>query len=215
MATWNTRLQERMKELHITQEELADQLGITRGAITHYLADRRQPSMKQMKRLAVALKCDPAWLQFGVVGQASKMDEKLKVPNRDVPILEWTAVKDFSMPERAFDAKTLSVPCFCHQTGKSRLFALRVKGDAMVAPTGHARSFHEGDILIADPDKDATHGSYVIVMLPGSQEATFKQYVVDGGTRYLKPLNPQYPMVQIGKDAQICGVVTMSASTLA
>jgi SOS-response transcriptional repressor LexA len=31
--------------------------------------------------------------------------------------------------------------------------------------------------------------------------------VIDSGRRYLKPLNPQYPMIEMDEDFQIIGVV--------
>jgi SOS-response transcriptional repressor LexA len=82
-----------------------------------------------------------------------------------------------------------------------------VQGDAMTAPSGNSKSFHEGDLIIVDPDKIAAHNNYVIAIPPRAKEATFKQYVVDGGVSYLKPLNPQYPMIQINDATHVCGVV--------
>lgn len=76
----------------------------------------------------------------------------------------------------------------------------------MTAPLGQ-KSFYEGDTIIVDPEKTAEDGKYVIALLPKSKEATFKQYVIDGGIRYLKPLNPQYPITQIDDSTHICGVV--------
>ena len=76
------------------------------------------------------------------------------------------------------------------------MYALRIKGDAMTANVSLARSFYEGDVIIVDPKMPAKHGSYVIALLPHAKEVTFKQYVIDSGVRYLKPLNPQYPMVE-------------------
>lgn len=89
---------------------------------------------------------------------------------------------------------------------------MRVKGDSMTAPLSHSKSFHEGEIIIVDPDKHVTNGNYVITVLPSSNEAIFKQYVVDGGVRYLKPLNPQYPIIQIDENTSICGVVSAHIS---
>lgn len=65
MNTWASRIRERMSELQLTQEELANKLGVTRGAITHYLSGRRVPPLRQFHKLAAVLKTDPAWLQFG------------------------------------------------------------------------------------------------------------------------------------------------------
>ena len=40
-----------------------------------------------------------------------------------------------------------------------------------------------------------------------TNQATFKQLVIDGPRRYLKPLNPRYPVIPIEREARICGVV--------
>jgi SOS-response transcriptional repressor LexA len=78
-------------------------------------------------------------------------------------------------------------------------FALRVQGDSMEP------RFTEGMLLIVEPELDAQHGDYVIVK-NGSEEATFKQLVKDGGDWFLKPLNPRYPIKPLGESAVI-GVV--------
>lgn len=71
------------------------------------------------------------------------------------------------------------------------------------------RSFRDGDIIFVDPEKDAENGSLVIAKLTDSQEATFKQLVMEGNRRFLKPLNPSWPdpIIELGGDAMICGVV--------
>ena len=47
----------------------------------------------------------------------------------------------------------------------------------------------------------------MIVRLDDAQESTFKQLVVDGPQRFLKPLNPRYPVIPINGNATIVGVV--------
>jgi len=34
-----------------------------------------------------------------------------------------------------------------------------------------------------------------------------RQYIEEGGIPYLKPLNPQYPLIQFAKNMEILGVV--------
>lgn len=65
MNTATKRIKLRMKELQLTQAELADKIGISRGAITHYLAGRRIPRHEQFLKLAEVLECNPSWLQYG------------------------------------------------------------------------------------------------------------------------------------------------------
>lgn len=85
--------------------------------------------------------------------------------------------------------------------------AMRVKGDSMTNPSIHGDSFKEGSIIIVEKRNYAEHKDYIIAMLPGSSEITFKQYVVDAGIPYLKPLNPIYPTISFPKESVICGVV--------
>ena len=47
----------------------------------------------------------------------------------------------------------------------------------------------------------------VVALLPESEQAIFKQYVNDSGQAYLKPLNPQYPVILIDASCKMIGVV--------
>ena len=40
---WNALAKSRMKEVRMTQEALAEKLGVTQGAIGHWLNGRREP----------------------------------------------------------------------------------------------------------------------------------------------------------------------------
>jgi len=89
-----------------------------------------------------------------------------------------------------------------------RTFVLRVRGESMWNPHGRP-SFQDGDLIFVDPDRDAIHGSMVVVRLDDEQEATFKQLVVEGSQRYLRAANPHWPnpILQVDGEATICGVV--------
>lgn len=83
-------------------------------------------------------------------------------------------------------------------------YALRIRGDSMENPQGKP-TFPDGCVIVVDPDKHAASGSFVVVRLDDTEEATFKQLVEDAGQRYLKPLNPRYPMIPIDGNATLCG----------
>jgi SOS-response transcriptional repressor LexA len=214
MTTWVERTKLRMQELGITQEALANKMGITRGAITHYLAGRRVPPLNQFTKLAAILKVQPAWLQFGVskeepLYRPAVKKEKMEKDSYPLPILTWKEIADTAGAISRNKIKEF-LPHF--SVDQPNWYGLRVIGDAMTTPLGQNKNFHEGDIIIIDPDKKAAHGSFVIALLPRAKEATFKQYVVDGGVPYLKPLNPQYPLIETNKNTHICGVVVASLS---
>ncbi len=87
----------------------------------------------------------------------------------------------------------------------SSAFWLRVKGDSMTAPVG--QSIPAGHLILVDPEIAAENGSLVIAKLTNSDEVTFKKLVIDAGQKYLKPLNPSYPVLPIDQECRIVGVV--------
>jgi SOS-response transcriptional repressor LexA len=80
-------------------------------------------------------------------------------------------------------------------------FSLRVEGDSMEP------EFPHGCIIFVEPRSEALNGDFVVVTLDDSRRATFKELVIDGPSRYLKPLNPRYPILPLTVEARVCGVV--------
>ena len=66
-------------------------------------------------------------------------------------------------------------------------FVLRVQGESMEP------KFHDGDLIYADPQVPPENRRYVIVRLDGADEAILRQLIVEGGHRYFKALNPDWP----------------------
>ncbi|MBZ7547909.1 LexA family transcriptional repressor [Klebsiella oxytoca] len=84
-------------------------------------------------------------------------------------------------------------------------FWLDVKGDSMTSPAG--LSIPEGAAILVDPEVEPINGKLVVAKLDGENEATFKKLVIDAGRKFLKPLNPQYPMLEVNGNCRIIGVV--------
>ncbi len=54
-----------MDEREITQQDIADALGVTRGAVGHWLCGRREPTLSQFLELSDALDVSAGWLLAG------------------------------------------------------------------------------------------------------------------------------------------------------
>ncbi len=63
-------------------------------------------------------------------------------------------------------------------------YAWRVLGDSMEP------EFPDGCVIVVDPGHAPRDGSYVVVEYAG--DVFFRQLVIDGERRFLKPLNPKY-----------------------
>ena len=78
-------------------------------------------------------------------------------------------------------------------------YALRVLGDSMEP------EFPEGCVIIVDPGYAPHDGAYVVVDYAG--DVFFRQLVVDGERRFLRPLNPKYGAFELTPPYTIRGGV--------
>jgi SOS-response transcriptional repressor LexA len=56
----------------------------------------------------------------------------------------------------------------------------------------------------------------VVVRLDESNEATFKQLIIEEGKQYLKALNPDWPnrIIEVDEEATICGVIVFKGEVV-
>lgn len=70
METWRDRFKacwERLNRDGMTQDQLAERLGVSQGTIAHWLKGRRTPkNLVEFEHLAEALGVHPAWLIYGI-----------------------------------------------------------------------------------------------------------------------------------------------------
>lgn len=89
-------------------------------------------------------------------------------------------------------------------------YMLRVDGKSMENPSGR-HNFAEGMVLHVNPDLTPDPGQYVVVRRNGTQEATFKRYVLIDGEKYLEAINPDWPKdmkyLPLQPGDEWCGVV--------
>ncbi len=85
----------------------------------------------------------------------------------------------------------------------AELFALRVLGDSMEP------EFPHGAIIVVEPADACRDGSYVVVDYDG--ETWFRQFIVHGGRQFLRPLNEEYPLVELTRGYQMRGIVVQQS----
>ena len=119
------------------------------------------------------------------------------------PIIDWSQVPTderigLHQQDKRFSG-LLPCPVPCSQG----TYVLRVKGASMEP------KFANGDLIFVDPEVAADSGKYVVVHLAGSDEADFKQLIIEGGRQYLKALSPDWPdrITEMDEATRVCGVV--------
>jgi SOS-response transcriptional repressor LexA len=124
-----------------------------------------------------------------------------------VPLVSWQNINEWLVMPSHHAARDQFQYYIVNTKVSPHTFALRVDGDSMEAP--HGISFPHGSIIVVDPENPAHNGSYVIAKQLPSNQMVFKQLVIDGARRYLKPLNPRYPIIEISPQTHICGIVKL------
>lgn len=198
------RLKERMDTQRIKAIDIATRLGVSRGTVSQWVNGIAEPRGGNASQVAAMLRCNMTWLMHGR-GAPDKSVELEPGPElkREVPLISWIQAGNWlEMDIQQYDYSQ----SYTHTASVGpRAFALRVIGDSMTSATG--KSIPEGAVVIVDPDIAADHGRVVVARLDESASATIKQLVIDGDQKYLKPLNPAYPMMAINGNCTIIGVV--------
>lgn len=207
MREYRDRLNDAMQDAGVSTQQLADAMGVSYQAVKK-AQDGRSNAFSAANNAAAAkfLGVRSDWLASGV-GSKRPHDHNVE-PGPDlaplpVPVISWVRAGDWC--EAADDVKPEDAEGWLFITGHSRprAFALRVRGVSMEP------QYHEGDIILVDPDLRAVNGSHVVVRLDNTNEATFKRLVIEGERKFLQPLNPAWPdkMIEVNNNATICGVV--------
>ena len=213
MDKWIELVKAKMSELNVTQEILAERLGMSQGGIGHWLNKRRQPGIDDMNRVLKALGMD--FLEVALVirePDASTLENHDLVrkynPYFRYPVSDWRKTCEVreSTPT-AYDKGRFELTDY-HAQGAA--FWLPVVGDAMTAPSGV--SVAEGMMILVDPAIVPEPGKLVIAQWSDSTEATFRKLIEEGGQRYLVPLNPTYPKALYTDACQIIGVVVQATA---
>ncbi|MBA1314766.1 helix-turn-helix domain-containing protein [Pseudomonas monteilii] len=212
MDKWIALVRDRMEELGLTQEQLAERVGVSQGSVGHWVNKRRQPKIESMNRTFVEIGM-PHYnvsLQLRIQGQVGEERGAYGVDDAedDLDLMQYIVcfrypVKDWS-ELGATDAEEPSVFEQTDYLAQGKAFWLTVENDAMSAVSG--RSVPQGMRMLVDPGVEVEAGRLVIARQPG-KPAIFRELVEDGGQRYLKALNNNYPTLLCEEGCEFLGVV--------
>lgn len=149
------RVKARMRKLNMSHQYLADALGMTRGAIGHYLAGRRKPDLAQLQRMAKVLGVHPAWLMFGLEAQGVA-EEK---PDYGMPLVSVTLAGTTNSGPGVGAEERVTLPLVA-----DGCYALSVVGSDYVP------RIKEGEVVLISPERLPEVGDEVLV---GFADGTF------------------------------------------
>jgi SOS-response transcriptional repressor LexA len=218
MSGFSELLDKKMKQMGMNYNKLAVEVGVSAVYISQILRGRRIPKDSILVKLSEVLRLDPRqvlslahyekapasarpYLGTGQGGSATpeKFENVGPYPlgrGQRIPVLGWVQAGQFS-PSESADLTPQSPDDYVYSDILGRnLFALRVENDSM-EPV-----FHEGDIIIVNPNIKPESGDYVIARLKDKGEVTFKKLVVKEQRVILRPLNTKYDDIMLPEDEE-------------
>lgn len=198
----------------LTQVKLGKLVGVSGVAIGYWERDENIPKGENLVALAKVFGVSPSYIvEDGNVNAVREPAQALNYSTptdtplaRALPLLSANETPLWLAPD--FDEKPITVSCWQATTAilGRKAFAIRAQGRSMHNPNG-APSIPEGSIVIIDPDSQPEHGKIVLAKTSASGELTIKMLAIDGATRYLQPLNPDFKPMQIDSGCEILGVI--------
>lgn len=203
---WYEIAKNRISDLNLSQDKVAEHIGVTKGAISHWLNGRREPTIQQIGAIFDYL---------GVRGVTLGSDGSFETGGySDInPVLQQYSYPLFSEVQAGpfFEVGTFTERdarewIATTKKASEMAFWLEVSGHSMTAPQGSRPSFPEGMLILVDPVESVMPGDFCVASLCNS-EVTFKQYQMYGGRPQLEPLNPRYDIIKMTDGCRIIGKV--------
>lgn len=192
METLGSRLKTLRKKKKLTQQQIAEAIGVSKTSVIYWEKDDNVPKHESLTALAAVLAVDTNYLLYGK-GNAiveSNVSTPIPLAGRLIPVISWVQAGSWttvdSVPEGTQFDEWLPPNPKCGKNG----YGLEVVGESMLP------DFRPGDKIYVNPDfqpNELKTGDLVIMSCEGEAEATFKKLIVESGNMYLQPLNPDWP----------------------
>lgn len=149
-------------------------------------------------------KCDIHWILTGEssanielpkISIHSKLDnnvnlkEKINIEGRGIPVISWVSAGTFTTIDVVLKDTEIEEWLPPNKDCGKNGYGLIVTGVSM------SPKFEPNDRIYVNPDypvNDLKTGDLVVVGRLGETEATFKELIIEGQAKYLRPLNPNW-----------------------
>lgn len=195
------KIRQAIKEAGLTQQKLADKLGITNPVVNVWVQGKRNPTTSSLKKIAEATGKP---FSFFISEKDSLPNSKEYSEGAEVMLIPIVGTSSAS--EGKFILEEIETYLPIKKSAKKQ-FAVRVEGDCMTDPDDPANSIYNGSYIIVDPDTDAISGDVVLARI-GGEYSTIKRYFPKEKEIKLQPDNPKYSTLILPKpDVEIIGKV--------
>lgn len=196
------RLYTLRKARNISQRELANEVGVSHVTISQWENSDSHPSGANLMLLSLALGCTPSYLMYGSESDRAEVTLQPVAPSMNYPLL--TSLQAGTWQGLVFEVSSIESWLISGSSLIGRGFWLRITGNAMASLSG--LGIAEGSLVLFDTAQEAGPGDLILVKKKYLGEPMFRQLVIDGGIKYLRALNPEWPVRELDSSYEVIGV---------
>ncbi|MNE20560.1 helix-turn-helix protein [compost metagenome] len=201
MSTWYEKAKARMRELNLTQEQMAERLGFSPGAIGHWLNGRREPKLDVINRFLAELDLPELALPNGSSPESIN-EKKAAEPGELVPgppiyeAFKRVQIRGISQlgPDGYWDEELTAEGWIDIPTTDPDAYALRAKGESM------APAIRSGWAVWCEPNHRLVPGEYVMVCRTDGQRMIKELLFENAESVSLMSVNDNFGRLTIPRD---------------
>lgn len=187
-----TRLKQLRKNKNITQQQLAELIGVSKTSIIYWEKGDNLPKHDSLITLGKVLGVSPTYLMQGKTVDNLEENTSYIIPNRFIPLMSWQqANQEDSLKNINANHKDWLA---AHPNMTKDCYALEVLGESMLP------EFRPHDYLYVTTNLESQPlktGDFVIVQTQDHQEALFKRLIIETNGMFLQVLNEKWPQQTI------------------
>lgn len=209
--SFHLRLQQKLNEKGYKPADLARAAEVSAVAAGKWIHGESLPKAEKLKLIARFLGVSDDWLLTGKEA-TPKLDnnidlsQKINFQGRRIPVISWVQAGTMTSVETVIRDTEIDEWLPPNEDCGKNGYGLRVVGNSM------SPNFIPEDRIYINPDIqtfDLQTNDLVIVSCFGESEATFKKLIIEGNSKYLQPLNPNWPdqIIKLTEDCKLVGKV--------
>lgn len=211
MNDWIKAVRDAMAQQGVTQDQLAERIGKTQGAVGHWLNGRREPSLADINLMLSVLGLPPLGIQMPqeLLQNVEMAIQPSRTP-QTYPVISWVAAGERAESPDNFVPGGAEEWLPSTENAGPHGYWLILKGPSMTSPT--PPSFPDGTPILVKPEGFELVSGKFYVAKHVDGETTFKQYIYDGGREYLVPLNKEFKQIEMDEGWEVIGrIIDMKA----
>lgn len=205
METLGARLKRLRKMRRKTLAEIGALVGKSGVAVGYWEKDVNEPDDQTIELLASFYGVSKSEIRYGDGGNTV---EPVQFGGRRLPVLSYVQAGSWTGTGDINSLSDITEWVNADELMSRDAFALRVRGDSMDGKSS-GRSIPNNAIVTVETNFDPLNlnGCVVVAMLDGSDEATIKEFQIDGPNKFLVPWNERYDVIRVNGNCRIVGYV--------